>query len=86
MPEAFTISIPQGNPRFKCNSGRELTKGSGQACLSRLLSMSAASVRTSGRRDNLPVFPIEAGNRTERGLLPPPVAETGTVRLLKCFP
>ena len=26
MPEAFTISIPQGNPRFKCNSGRELTK------------------------------------------------------------
>jgi hypothetical protein len=27
------------------------------ACLSRRLSMSAASVRTSGRRDNLPVFP-----------------------------
>jgi hypothetical protein len=24
--------------------------------------MSAASVRTSARRDNLPVFPIEAGN------------------------
>ena len=33
------------------------------ACLSRLLSMSAASVRTSGWRDNLPVFPIEAGNK-----------------------
>jgi len=52
MPEAFTISIPQGNPRFKCNSGRELTKGSGQAssprikCSKRQLStMTAAKVR-----------------------------------------
>ena len=29
--------------------------------------MSAASVRTSVRRDNLPVFPIEAGNKGEPG-------------------
>jgi hypothetical protein len=29
--------------------------------------MSAASVRTSGRRDNLPVFPIEAGNKGDCG-------------------
>jgi hypothetical protein len=29
--------------------------------------MSAASVRTIGRRDNLPVFPIEAGNKGESG-------------------
>ena len=36
--------------------------------------MSAASVRTSGRRDNLPVFPIEAGNKGEPGSFSKPVA------------
>jgi len=35
----------------------------------RLLSMSAASVRTSGRRDSFPVFPIAAGKRGESGFL-----------------
>jgi hypothetical protein len=36
--------------------------------------MSAASVRTSGRRDNLPVFPIEAGNKGEPGSFSKPLA------------
>jgi hypothetical protein len=44
------------------------------ACLSRLLSISAASVRTSGRRDNFPVFPIEAGKRGDAGSFSKPVA------------
>jgi hypothetical protein len=35
----------------------------------RLLSMSAASVRTSGRRDSFPVFRIAAGKRGESGFL-----------------
>ena len=35
---------------------------------------SAASVRTSGRRDNLPVFPIEAGNKGDSGSFSKPVA------------
>jgi hypothetical protein len=38
------------------------------------LSMSAASVRTSGRRDNFPVLPKAAGNKREPGSLPRPVA------------
>src|SRR5271169_4344675 len=36
--------------------------------------MSAASVRTSGRRDSFPVFPKAAGNKRELGSLPRPVA------------
>ena len=36
--------------------------------------MSAASVRTSGRRDNLPVFPKAAGNKGEPGSFSKPVA------------
>jgi len=36
--------------------------------------MSAASVRTSGRRDNFPVFPIEAGKRGDSGSFSKPVA------------
>jgi hypothetical protein len=35
--------------------------------------MSAASMRTSGRRDNLPVFPIEAGNKGDCGSFSKPV-------------
>ena len=34
--------------------------------------MSAASVRTSGRRDNFPVLPKAAGNKREPGSLPRP--------------
>ena len=36
--------------------------------------MSVASVRTSGRRDNLPVFPIEAGNKGDCGSFSKPLA------------
>src|SRR5208283_2002885 len=36
--------------------------------------MSTASVRTSGRRDNLPVFPIAAGNKGDSGSFSKPVA------------
>src|SRR5271166_6366839 len=36
--------------------------------------MSAASVRTSGRRDSLPVFPIEAGKRGDSGSFSKPLA------------
>jgi hypothetical protein len=36
--------------------------------------MSAASVRTSGRRDNFPVFPIEAGKRGDPGSCSKPLA------------
>jgi hypothetical protein len=40
----------------------------------RRLSMSAASVRTSGRRDNFPVFLMEAGNKGEPGSFSKPHA------------
>src|SRR5271165_5713296 len=36
--------------------------------------MSAASVRTSGRRDNFPVFPREAGNKGDSGSFSKPLA------------
>jgi hypothetical protein len=36
--------------------------------------MSAASVRTSVRRDNLPLFPIEAGNKGDSGSFSKPLA------------
>jgi hypothetical protein len=36
--------------------------------------MSAASVRTSGRRDSFPVLPKAAGNKREPGSLPRPLA------------
>src|SRR5580700_63960 len=47
--------------------------------------MSAASVRTSGRRDNLPVFPIEAGNKGDCGSFSKPVALTRNVAKLQSF-
>jgi hypothetical protein len=50
----------------------------GNPCLSRRLSMSAASVRTSGRRDSLSVLPKAAGNKGEAWL----VAEVGRFEVL----
>jgi hypothetical protein len=44
--------------------------------------MSAASVRTSGRRDNLPVFPQAAGNKGDWGSFSKPLAFRYWSRLL----
>ena len=44
--------------------------------------MSAASVRASGRRDNLPVFPKAAGKRAEPGSFSKPVALRGSFEQL----
>jgi hypothetical protein len=47
--------------------------------------MSAASVRTSGRRDNFPVLPKAAGNKGEPGSFSKPVALKVLVEELSQF-
>jgi hypothetical protein len=60
-------------PNIEQTSMPNNSQSDNPACFGRRLSMSAASVRTSGRRDNLPLFPIEAGNKGESGSFSNPV-------------